>query len=53
MTYRTEVWNKFANEWKLAGLEANTTVISLDAVSAQLNQMLKGQLKGRTILKLV
>ncbi|NRD23614.1 YhdH/YhfP family quinone oxidoreductase [Winogradskyella litoriviva] len=53
MNYRIEVWNKFANEWKLDGLEANTTVISLDAVSEQINQMLKGQLKGRTVLKLV
>lgn len=52
MQYRKQVWNKFANEWKLENLEANAHTISLEELSNQLGLMLQGKLKGRTILKL-
>jgi len=53
MNYREQVWEKLAAEWKLENLEANATTISLNELSDKLNLMLKGKLKGRTVLKLV
>jgi len=53
MKYREQVWNKLAEEWKLDNLEANASTISLDELSEKLSFMLKGKLKGRTVLKLV
>ncbi|WP_245949175.1 YhdH/YhfP family quinone oxidoreductase [Lutibacter citreus] len=53
MKYRAQVWNKLAKEWKVKNLEANSTTISLNELSEKLNLMLKGQLKGRTILEIV
>lgn len=52
MKYREQVWNKLAKEWKLDNLEATCTTITLDELSEKLNLMLKGQLKGRTVLKI-
>jgi len=52
MKDREQVWNKLANEWKIDNLEANSTIISFDELSEKLDLMLKGQLKGRTVLKL-
>ena len=53
MSYREQVWNKLADEWKLDNLESNANTISLDELSGKLNLMLTGKLKGRTVLKLV
>ncbi|WP_372745845.1 YhdH/YhfP family quinone oxidoreductase [Lutibacter sp.] len=53
MQLREKVWNKLANEWKLDNLEANTTTITLNQLSENLNLMLAGKLKGRTVLKMV
>lgn len=53
MNYRTQVWNKLAEDWKPENLEENCTTISLDELSEKLNLMLEGKLKGRTVLKLV
>jgi putative YhdH/YhfP family quinone oxidoreductase len=53
MQLRENVWNKLANEWKLDNLEANATTITLNELSENLNFMLLGKLKGRTVLKIV
>lgn len=53
MKYREQVWSKLAEEWKLDNLEENASTISLDELSEKLSLMLKGKLKGRTVLKLV
>ncbi len=53
MNYREQVWSKLANEWKIENLEANATTITFGELSEKLGLMLKGQLKGRTVLKLV
>lgn len=50
MKYRTEVWNKLANEWKPSQLNDTCDEIGLDIVQSKIDLMLKGQLKGRTIL---
>lgn len=52
MHYREQVWNKFAGDWEIENLETNCSTISLDEVGEKLALMLKGQLKGRTIVKL-
>ena len=53
MQLRENVWNKLANEWKLDNLEVNATIITLNELSENLNFMLLGKLKGRTVLKIV
>jgi len=53
MSFREQVWNKLADEWKVEGLEENSTLITLNELSEKLNLMLEGKLKGRTILKVV
>jgi putative YhdH/YhfP family quinone oxidoreductase len=50
MHYRTAVWNKLANDWKPKQLNETCTEIGLDEVQSKIDLMLKGQLKGRTIL---
>ncbi|MHB1107479.1 MAG: YhdH/YhfP family quinone oxidoreductase [Lutibacter sp.] len=53
MKYREQVWNKLADEWKIENLVANCNTITFNELSEELNLMLKGKLKGRTVLKLV
>jgi len=53
MKYREQVWNKLAEAWKLDNLETNATTITMNELSEKLELMLKGKLKGRTVLKLV
>jgi putative YhdH/YhfP family quinone oxidoreductase len=53
MKYREQVWNKLAKEWKIESLEDNCTTITLDELSEKIEFMLKGKLKGRTVLKLI
>jgi hypothetical protein len=50
MSYRIKVWNRLASDWKPEQLETTCTEIGLDEVSSKIDLMLKGQLKGRTIL---
>ncbi|SDW17921.1 putative quinone oxidoreductase, YhdH/YhfP family [Lutibacter oricola] len=52
MNYREQVWSKFAKEWKLNYLQNNPAIITMNELSEKLNLMLKGQLKGRTVLEL-
>ncbi|MGQ1891496.1 YhdH/YhfP family quinone oxidoreductase [Thermophagus sp. OGC60D27] len=52
MVYREKVWNKLSGEWKPDHLEEMATEISLDELNQKIDLMLKGQLKGRTVLKL-
>jgi len=53
MNCREQVWNKLAEAWKVENLEDNCTTITFNELSEKLNLMLKGKLKGRTVLKLV
>jgi len=52
MAYRVQVWEKLSSEWKMDDLSAETTVISLTALKSQIDLMLKGKLKGRTIISI-
>ncbi|CDF80371.1 alcohol dehydrogenase [Formosa agariphila KMM 3901] len=52
MNYRTEVWNYLASDWKISQLEDTATEITLEQVDEKIQLMLKGQLKGRTVIKI-
>lgn len=51
MAYREQVWKKLADEWK-PQLSGAYVEISLKELSDKINLMLKGKLKGRTILNM-
>nr|WP_319398985.1 YhdH/YhfP family quinone oxidoreductase [uncultured Carboxylicivirga sp.] len=52
MKYRKIVWNKLAQEWKPKQLDYTCNEIKLEDVSQKIELMLKGKLKGRTVLAL-
>ncbi len=52
MKYRKIVWNKLAGEWKPKQLDATCNEIKLEDVAQKIELMLKGKLKGRTVLTL-
>ncbi len=52
MEIRKEVWKKFAGDWKLEPLHRICREISLDGMDDQIRGILKGGLKGRTIVRL-
>ena len=49
---RREIWQKLAGEWKLANLETLCTEVSLEDVDGCIDRMLRGESKGRTIIRL-
>lgn len=53
MQYREKVWNKLANKWKPEHLEHTSSEISLEDLPQKIELMLKGKLKGRTVLAMV
>jgi putative YhdH/YhfP family quinone oxidoreductase len=52
MEPRLSLWDKLAGDWKLDSLEALTEECGLDALDEKINLMLKGGLKGRTLVNL-
>jgi acrylyl-CoA reductase (NADPH) len=52
MTFRKSVWEKLANDWKFDMLEGIHNEISLEELDDKINKILKGQLKGRTVVNL-
>ncbi|WP_422351029.1 YhdH/YhfP family quinone oxidoreductase [Flagellimonas sp.] len=52
MNYREVVWNKLSLEWKPEQLDHTCTEIKIADLQDKINLMLKGKLKGRTILNL-
>ncbi len=52
MKYREIVWNKLAGKWKPKQLDATCNEIKLEDVAQKIELMLKGKLKGRTVLTL-
>ncbi len=52
MKYRKIVWNKLADEWKPKQLHYTCNEIKLEDVAQKIELMLKGKLKGRTVLTL-
>jgi hypothetical protein len=52
MTFRRQTWEKIANEWKLANLDRQTSVCSLENLDGEINRILAGKQKGRVIVDL-
>ncbi|MDA3810195.1 MAG: YhdH/YhfP family quinone oxidoreductase [Spirochaetaceae bacterium] len=52
MSYRKKVWNNLALNWKPETLVNTCEEISLDDIQEKITLMLKGQLKGRTIINM-
>lgn len=50
MKYREIVWNKLAEEWKPEQLHDTCNEIKLEDVQQQIDLMLKGKSKGRTVI---
>lgn len=53
MEYRTKVWKMLSDQWKPKHLDDTCNEIKLEEVQHKIELMLKGQLKRRTILKLI
>jgi acrylyl-CoA reductase (NADPH) len=49
---RREIWRKLSQEWRLDGLDELTTIIGLDEVQAYVDRMLRGEVVGRTVIRL-
>ncbi len=52
MTLRRQIWAKLAGEWKFIMLRDISNEISLDELNDAIERILKGQLKGRTVINL-
>lgn len=52
MSLREKVWNKLANEWKPDQLSETAVEINLKELNDKIDLILKGKLKGRTVLNL-
>ncbi len=52
MQLRTEIWQRLASQWKPESLESNSREISLTEVSENIDLILEGRLKGRTVINL-
>ena len=50
---RQAVWEKLAGEWKPAALEATASECTLQSLEAQIQQMLNGGARGRTLVNLL
>lgn len=52
MDLRIKIWNLLSSEWKIDNLEQNVEEISLEKLNSKIDMILKGKLKGRTIVNL-
>ncbi len=52
MDLRCKIWDKLALEWKIDILEDIFTQVHLNDLNDQIDNMLKGKLKGRTVVNL-
>ena len=52
MDMRRKTWQKIASEWKLADLDRQTSVCSLEDLGAEIDRILAGKQKGRVIVDL-
>ncbi len=52
MSYRTQVWNKLASDWKPDTLAETCNEITLNELDNSIALILKGQIKGRTVVNL-
>jgi acrylyl-CoA reductase (NADPH) len=53
MDIRTQIWKKFAGEWKLEHLDPITSEISLEELDHRIDLMLQGKHQGRAVVNLM
>jgi putative YhdH/YhfP family quinone oxidoreductase len=53
MSLRQDLWNKLSNVWKPAHLLSLYNEITLNELQASLESILNGELKGRTIVRMI
>ncbi len=49
---RLEIWRKLSHEWRLDNLDELTTTIGLNEVESYVQRILKGEIVGRTVIKI-
>ena len=49
---RAEIWNRLATDWKPSHLADSRTVIALAQVGSAVEKILKGQIAGRTLIRI-
>jgi len=52
LSYRAQLWQKLATEWKLDNLETLTRECTLDELSPEIDRILQGQQSGRVLVNL-
>ncbi len=52
MEPRLKVWSRLAGEWKPAQLEETATEVTLETLEEKIHGILKGEVKGRVVVKL-
>lgn len=50
---KLEIWDKLAGPWKLDNLEEMVTEVTLEELDEQIEQILKGRIKGRILVNLI
>ncbi len=53
MDVRLKIWDRIAHEWKIENLDYLTNEISLEELEQNIDLILKGKLKGRTVVNLM
>lgn len=53
MAFRQKVWQHLAGNWKPGSLDEIATEVSLDQLNTRIDLILKGELKGHTIVNLM
>ncbi len=53
MTLRRAIWSKLSAEWKLPELDRLAREVRLDALSPEIDRILKGEQKGRVVVALL
>ena len=49
---RKRIWNKLASEWKINQIKDLAQIVDLNHLSDEINNMLKGKIKGRIVVRL-
>ncbi|MDP6499618.1 MAG: hypothetical protein QF743_02800 [Candidatus Marinimicrobia bacterium] len=49
---KTDIWNRFANDWKISGLEQMCHTVTLEGIIPEIDTILAGAQTGRELLKL-
>lgn len=48
---RLGIWERLAGEWKIKGLQELATEVSLEGLEAKIQEILKGEIVGRTVVR--